>query len=325
MMSLQKPEIPSTQILFPVVVCAVIILSCCMHLKNVYADLRVSGRLPDPALQVDVLDLDGDGHEEIVTLVPSGLSILPYRSPGTRNFFPIYPPGRPMSFSASARNGWIVLNSIIDGVGLNSALLRYEGGKITVIQEGINLWLAFRETGFGDGPHLFGQNFAPEILYGDRLYQLKAGTDGISYHGAPAIRLPSGASILKTAWIDLDGDGVRELFTLTSGHTVHIVAEGSPPWTHQLPSEGSTSEDQAFLPIAPWKDGVIFADPEAPDALWTCLLANGTYQIERLENRFDGRVSGLFPLNGTVFVSITRMNQKDESGETLLYSLGNLR
>ncbi|MEF3168206.1 MAG: hypothetical protein K6360_02560 [Deltaproteobacteria bacterium] len=324
-MSLKRPEIPSTQVLFPIVVCAVIILSCGIRLQNACADLQISGRLPDPALQVDVLDLDGDGREEIVTLVPSGLSVSPYRSPGTGDFFHIYPPGRPLSFSASARNGWMVLNSMIDGVGLNSSLLRFEGGRITLIQEGINLWLAFRKTCLGSKPCLIGQNFAPEILFGDRIYQMTAETGGISYQGAPEMRLPSGASILKTAWIDLDGDGVLELFTLTPGHTVHIVAEGSPPWVYQLPSGGSTSADQAFLPIAPWKDGIIFADPDAPDTLWTCRRVNGTYRIEHIEKGFDGRVSGLFSSNGTVFVSITRMNQKDESGETLLYSLGNLR
>ncbi|MBW1932684.1 MAG: hypothetical protein JRI56_06650 [Deltaproteobacteria bacterium] len=120
------------------------------------------GRLPESAIQVDILDLNGDNDPEIVYLLPSGLYVGHYGSQGELASYRFCGPGRLVGFSAVNTHGWIVLNVLLDGAGMRSMLLSYQDCTFSLIEDEINLWLAFADRD-GDGlkESLLGQVQAP--------------------------------------------------------------------------------------------------------------------------------------------------------------------
>jgi len=104
-----------------------------------FGNASLVGRLPESTIQIDIIDLNGDSKLEIVYLLPSGLYVGRYGSPGELASYRFSGPGRLVGFSAVKTHGWIVLNVLLDGAGMRSMLLSYQDFILNLIENYINL------------------------------------------------------------------------------------------------------------------------------------------------------------------------------------------
>ena len=296
---------------------------------------RLVGRLPESAIQVDILDLDGDGELEIVYLLPSGgLYVGRYGSPGELASYRFSGPGRPVGFSAVKTHGWIVLNVLLDGAGMRSMLLSYQNFTLNLIQGEINLWLAFADRdGDGSKESLLGQSFDADVMFGPKVYLMEPGNEGLEYRDR--IAGPKNFSVIRSTWSDLNGNGNPEVCTIDYGGRLCVYEMGQLLWSFsnrvspQLPEGGfpkwfiSADVDgnglpELLFPGVPGDESTLAGD-------WLMLLgwADGEYSLKSMMQPVEASICGLAAVQNQLITGIARPAQRPGGkGESFLYSLG---
>ena len=295
---------------------------------------RLVGRLPESAIQVDIIDLDGDGKLEIIYLLPSGLYVARYGSPGELASHRFGGPGHPVGFSAVKTHGWIALNVLLDGAGMRSMLLSYQDLTLNLIQDEINLWLAFADRD-GDGlkESLLGQSFDAGIMFGQKVYLMEPGNEGLEYRDR--IACPKNFSVIRSSWSDLNGNGDAEICTIDYAGKLCIYETGQLLWSSsnrvspQLPAGGfakwfiSADVDgnglpELLFPGVPGEKSALAGD-------WLMLLGwvDGEYILKSMMQPVDASICGLVAVQDQLITGIARPAQKPGGkGESFLYSLG---
>ncbi|RKX61152.1 MAG: hypothetical protein DRP37_04325 [Thermodesulfobacteriota bacterium] len=305
------------------------------HLKSFdLGKARLVGRLPESAIQVDILDINGDNEFEIVYLLPSGLYIGHYGSPGEIASYRFGGPGRLVGFSAVETHGWIVLNALLDGAGMRSMLLSYEDFRLSLIEDDINLWLSFVDRD-GDGlkESLLGQSFDADIMFGAKAYLMEPGHDGLKYRHR--IASPKNFSVIRSSWSDLNGNGKQELCTVdytgklcvyemerllwSSSNQVspQLPEGGFPKWFIFVDVDGNGLPELLF-PGVPGEESTLAGD-------WLMLLGweNGQYILKSMMQPVEASICGLVAVQDQLIAGIALPAQKlDGKGESFLYSLG---
>jgi hypothetical protein len=295
---------------------------------------RLVGRLPETAVQIDILDLNGDGELEIVYLLPSGLYIDHYGSPGELASYRFSGPGRLVGFSAVKTHGWIALNALLDGAGMRSILLSYQDFILNLIEDDINLWLAFIDRD-GDGlrESLLGQSFDADVMFGPKVYLMEPGLDGLKYR--ERVAMPKNFSVIRSGWSDLNGNGLPELCTIDYSGKLCVYEMEQFLWSFsnrvspQLPEGGfpkwfiSADVDRNGLPEllfpgVPGEKSTLAGD-------WLMLLGweDGEYILKSIMQPVEASICGLVAVQDQLITGIARPAQKlDGKGESFLYSLG---
>jgi hypothetical protein len=292
------------------------------------------GRLPESAIQIDIIDLNGDGKLEIVYLLPSGLYVGPYGSPGELASYRFSGPGRLVGFSAVKTHGWIVLNALLDGAGMRSMLLSYQDFTLNLIENDINLWLAFIDRD-GDGlkESLLGQSFDADVMFGSKVYLMESGHDGLKYR--KRIATPKNFSVIRSSWSDLNGNGLPELCTIdysgklcvyeieqllwSSSNRVspQLPEGGFPKWFISADLNGNGLPELLFHGV-PGEKSTLAGD-------WLMLLGwtDGEYILKSMMQPVEASICGLVAIQDQLITGIARPAQKlDGKGESFLYSLG---
>lgn len=305
------------------------------HLKSFdLGKARLVGHLPENAIQVDILDLNGDDELEIVYLLPSGLYVSHYGSRGELASYRFCGPERLVSFSAVKTHGWIVLNALIDGAGMRSMLLSYQDFTLSLIENDINLWLAFTDRD-GDGlrESLLGQSFDADILFGTKVYLMEPGHEGLKYRHR--IASPKNFSVIRSSWSDLNGNGLPEIHIIDYGGKLCIYEMEQLLWSSsnrvspQLPKGGfpkwfiSADVDGNGLPElllsgVPNEESTLAGD-------WLILLGweDGKYILKSMMHPVEASICGIVEVKDQLIIGIARTAQKpDGKGESFLYSLG---
>jgi hypothetical protein len=292
------------------------------------------GRLPESAIQIDILDLNGDSELEIVYLLPAGLYIDHYGSPGELASYRFSGPGRLVGFSAVKTHGWIVLNALLDGAGMRSILLSYQDFILNLIEDDINLWLAFVDRD-GDGlkESLLGQSFDADVMFGSKVYLMEPGHDGLKY--MERVATPKNFSVIRSSWSDLNGNGLPELCIIDYSGKLCVYEMEQFLWSFsnrvspQLPEGGfpkwfiSADVDRNGLPEllfpgAPGEKSTLAGD-------WLMLLGweDGEYILKSIMQPVEASICGLVAVQDQLITGIARPAQKlDGKGESFLYSLG---
>lgn len=307
------------------------------HLKSFdLSKARLVGHLPENAIQVDILDLNGDDELEIVYLLPSGLYVGHYGSRGELASYLFCGPERLVSFSAVKTHGWIVLNALLDGAGMRSMLLSYQDFTLSLIENDINLWLAFTDRD-GDGlrESLLGQSFDADILFGTKVYLMEPGPEGLKYRHR--IASPKNFSVIRSSWSDLNGNGLPEICIIDYDGKLCIYEMEQLLWSSsnrvspQLPKGGfpkwfiSADVDgnglpELLLPGVPNEKSTLAGD-------WLILLGleDGKYVLKSMMHPVEASICGIVEVKDQLIIGIARTAQKpDEKGESFLYSLGRL-
>jgi len=292
------------------------------------------GRLPESAIQVDILDLNGDNDPEIVYLLPSGLYVGHYGSQGELASYRFCGPGRLVGFSAVNTHGWIVLNVLLDGAGMRSMLLSYQDCTFSLIEDEINLWLAFADRD-GDGlkESLLGQSFDVDVMFGPKVYLMEPGYEGLKYRHR--IVSPKSFSVIRSSWSDLNGNGLPEVCIIDYGGKVFVYEMEQLLWSSsnrispQLPEGGfpkwfvSADVDgnglpELLFPGVPGEESTLAGD-------WLMLLGweDGKYILKSMMQPVEASICGLVVVQDQLITGIARPTQKlDGKGESFLYSLG---
>jgi hypothetical protein len=305
------------------------------HLKSFdLSKARLVGHLPEKVIQLDILDLNGDDELEIVYLLPSGLYVGHYGSRGELASYRFSGPERLVGFSAVENHGWIVLNALLDGAGMRSMLLSYKDFTLSLIENDINLWLAFTDRD-GDGlrESLLGQSFDADILFGTKVYLMEPGNEGLKYRHS--IASPKNFSVIRSSWSDLNGNGLLEICIIDYSGKLCIYEMEQLLWSSsnrvspQLPKGGfpkwfiSADVDEnglpeLLLPGVPNEESTLAGD-------WLILLGweDGQYILKSMMHPVEASICGIIEVNDQLIIGIARTAQKPgEKGESFLYSFG---
>ena len=305
------------------------------HLKSFdLSKARLVGHLPENAIQVDILDLNGDDELEIVYLLPSGLYVGHYGSPGELASYRFCGPGRLVGFSGTNTHGWIVLNVLLDGAGMCSMLLSYQNFTFSLIEDEINLWLAFVDRD-GDGlkESLLGQSFDVDVMFRPKVYLMEPGYEGLKYRHR--IVGPKNFSVIRSSWSDLNGNGLPEvciidysgklcvyemeqlLWSSSNRVSPQLPEGGFPKWFISADVDGNGLPELLF-PGVPGEESTLAGD-------WLMLLGwkDGKYILKSMMQPVEASICGLVVIQNQLITGIARPAQKpDGKGESFLYSLG---
>jgi hypothetical protein len=303
------------------------------HLHIDIADATQVGHLPEKTLQVDVLDLDGDGRLEVIYLVPSGIYICPFRQSGPIASYKFYGPGHLISFSALPKEGWLALNIAMDKAGMRSILFSYKNGRLIEAQNDINLWLAFLNMGEGNKTlSMVGQSFDQDTMFGQKFYMLKPAENGILY--TDTMRFPPQFSIMGAYWADLNGDGGNELIMADTSGRLLIYNLGQAVWSTATPVIQPLARQgllKGCLMSNPNGSGLIcllFAgrdisnSEEVEDRLMLLAWQGGKYTLQTISQPLGGHVSGISNINGHIILCLVKTDsKKPERYESILYEI----
>jgi len=143
---------------------------------------KLVGRLDKEALQVQICDLDGDGNLEIIYLLKDQICIAPYRRKGPLTAFRFENFACVCNFSLMEKSGWLCVNAVLGQAGLSSKLLKYNHGTLRLVQDQINLWLAFLDSNCdGVKDMLLGQSYERARFRGRKVFRLIATDSGMEY------------------------------------------------------------------------------------------------------------------------------------------------
>ncbi len=300
------------------------------------ANAHLIGRLLEDTIQIDILDLDGDGRPEIVYLLPSAIYVSPYRNQGRPVGYRFSGPGRPVNFSASGPGGWIAVNVLIDGAGMRSMLLRYQHSSLRAVETDINLWLAFMDR---DGDRrresFLGQSFDVNAMFGAKIYLMQASQKGISY--IERIKEPRGFSVIRSIWSDTNGDGVPELCTVGRTGKLLVYENGELVWSSPGPISPGLSRDNLSKQLVSLdidRNGLpelLFSEvPErgpslAGDSLMSLGWTAGEYVLKAVTPPVGAHICGLAEVQDQIILGVVWQDPRVAGKkESLLYLLGQL-
>ncbi len=191
---------------------------------------EVVGSLKDKVIQLAVVDLGGDGRQEVVYLTENGLGVAPYRHTGPSSFYKLEDFECPCSFSVY--KDWLVLNVAIENAGLSSKLFKYKNGRLQLVQNEINLWLAFAPVDCYSKQRLFlGQEYEKERFRGQKIFVLRPTLKGIEYE--KQAELPNDFNI-QSAFATQTNGGCTLLYVSFDGF-FKVFAKGIHLWTSLFP------------------------------------------------------------------------------------------
>lgn len=172
------------------------------------------GKMPGEVLQAEFADLDGDGVPEMVYFTKEGLFIVKVRGALLAKYKP--EKGEILSLSLGP-SGWIALNVYEKNLGMRSEILRYTPQGIQVVLKNLNLFLQFVDyAGTGERDTLLAQTFDSENFFGKEVYIVKREGGNLRY--VQRIEVPDDFRLVGASWVDMDGDGEREIaFYLPDG------------------------------------------------------------------------------------------------------------
>ena len=301
------------------------------------ANAHLIGRLSEDAIQIDILDLDGGGEPKIVYLLPSGIYISPYRRQGRPVSYIFSGPGRLVNFSASGSGGWIVVNALLEGVGMRSMLLSYQGSTLSLIQDNVNLWLAFVDRDGGKKRRaLLGQSFNANGMFGSRVYLMKASRKGLSY--IERIKEPNGFSVIRSRWSDLNGNGNPELCTIDPRGKLLVYEKRQLLWSSPdrvSPELSGDNLSKKFISFDIDGNGLselLFSEMSEDkvaltgDSLMLLEWIAGEYVLKAITPPVGAHICGLAAVQNQLILGVVWQNPKFRgTSESLLYSLGQLR
>jgi TolB-like protein len=287
------------------------------------SDLYRSQRLKFPVNGMDIGDLDGDGHPEIVVLSDFQEVIVYQWNQGRLN--------KRGSFKGSGRDRlvWVcVLDANYDGKNeiyvsnlrgqrLSSYVLEWRGEQLKELASDLQ-WYFNRLTVPGKDTILLGQKKNPVDIFSPGVYRLQFA--GGAYEPLEGISLPSPTNIFDFTQGDLDGDGKLETIFIGTregleerlyvidddgtrmwksreyyGATSNML-EGKPPNRGHYPGGGgATVEDEVETYYIP--SPLLLVDLNNDKRLE--ILANrnvsqGSRVLSRIRNFSDGEIQSLF-------------------------------
>ncbi len=297
------------------------------------ADAHLVGRLSGEAIQIDILNLDGGRGPKVVYLLPSGIYISPYRRQGRPVSYIFSGPGHLVNFSVSGPDGWIVVNVLLDGVGMRSMLLSYQDSTLSLIQGNVNLWLAFVDRdGNKRKRSLLGQSFDVNAMFGPRVYLMKASRKGLSY--TKAIKEPSGFSVIRSSWSDLNGDGSPELCTIDRRGRLLVYEKKQLLWSSPDPVSPELSKDdrllKGFISLDINKNGLpdlLFSEVSKDktsltgDSLMVLEWIAGEYVLKAITPPVGAHICGLAAVQNQLVLGVVWQDPRvGGRKESLLYS-----
>ena len=198
------------------------------------SDVLRSQRLSFPALGMDVGDLDGDGHPEIVVLSKLGEVIVYHWDQGRLT--------KRGSFQGEKRDNlvWVCLVdanhdgkdevyvSNLRGQRLASYVLEWRGDRLKKLATEMQ-WYFNRLSVPGREAILLGQKKSTEDIFTPGVYHLQL--TGGSYQPLEGISLPRRANVFNFTQGDLDGDGKPETAFIGPEERLYLVDDdGSKLW-----------------------------------------------------------------------------------------------
>jgi hypothetical protein len=175
-----------------------------------------------------VADVNGDRQLELVVAEKQQIIIYSINSTGYSLLYtmPKDTTTNIISLDSADINGngtcEIFATSFFQG-RLNSFVLEYRDGKFTKIWEHVSLFLRCLPTDPKGGYQLFGQFLGTADQPWGRVNQFVWAGNG--YQEGPALKAPSKASLYGLAWMDIDGDGKREVILLNQANRLEIYGE----------------------------------------------------------------------------------------------------
>ncbi len=295
---------------------------------------RVAGRLYSAAKQVEIADMDGDGRPEAVYLVSRALYVFPFGTGGELLSYEVNGPGNAVGFYLCPERGWIVLNVLVEGVGLRSALIEYRNNTLFIIQDDINLWLSFNDLdGNGTRETLLGQTFDLHTIWGDKVYNLQISSDGIQYLGQ--LPVPEDFRTGWAQWGDIDGNGRTDLCIFDRAGRAWLFEDGllrwsTPPGLLVHDEHGDTIMHAVVADISGNGRGeMLFASalPERGDELGArqivCCIRweNGRFEVKPLTRPVHAWITGISVFdNSLLLAAVPRPEDQDEKpSETVMY------
>ncbi len=194
---------------------------------------RMIGRLDEEALQVQVCDLDGDGRLEIIYLLKDRICIAPYRHTGPVVAFKFENFACVCNFSLMEKSGWLCVNAALGQAGLSSKLLKYRHGTLRLVQDQINLWLAFLDSDCdGMKDTLLGQSYERARFRGRKIFTLNATDSGIEY--VERADYPSDFNVSSAVHADFGQEGCS-LFYVSFDGFFKVFGRGRHIWSSLKP------------------------------------------------------------------------------------------
>ncbi|MCS7149593.1 MAG: hypothetical protein N2Z40_04680 [Caldimicrobium sp.] len=172
-----------------------------------FSQVSLLGKMPGEVLQAEFADVDGDGVLEMIYFNKEGLFIVKIRGGLLAKYKP--DKGDILSISTGPY-GWIAINVYEKNLGMRSEVLRFTPQGLSPVVQRLNLFLQFVDyAGTGQKDTLLAQTFDQESMFGKEVYIVKRESNQIRY--VSRVEVPENFRLIGANFIDLDGDGEREL------------------------------------------------------------------------------------------------------------------
>jgi hypothetical protein len=296
----------------------------------------VAGRLYSAARQVEIADMDRDGRPEAVYLVARDLYMFPFGTGGELLSWKLSGPGVVSGFYLCPGHGWIVVNVLVEGVGLRSVLLENRNNSLVFVQDDINLWLSFHDMdGDGSRETLLGQTFNLHNVWGEKVYRLNITPEGIEY--LEQITVPDDFRTGWAEWGDVDGNGRIDICLFDRSGRAWLFEDGMLRWSTPsgLLMPGGTRNAIMHSAVADiygnGRSELVFAssvhtrDEDQGRAEIVCCIRweKGRFEIAPVTRPGNAIVAGLSVFDSSLLVAAAEPSEDEDEkpGETVMYRL----
>ena len=278
-----------------------------------FSKAKVIGSLDDNVIQMDIVDLDNDGKEEVIYLLSDKFMIAPFKRKG--QFFTYHTSDfeEYCSFSLSPESNFLTLNSIIDSAGLNSKLFSFKKDRLTLIQDEINLWLNFIETNCNSKKlTLLGQSFERKRLRGETIYKIIPSSDGIIYD--ESVHYPNDFSIQSVQPVILP-DNICGIYYLSFDGFLKCYANSTRLWTSLQPfvtQNGKCGPKNVDLLLI---NGYLiasssFKDKTSEKGAIFLIYPQKSLDLIRIDLNLNGTISGIVQTDNYIIVCVVTKEKK---------------